>query len=532
MRRDRRSLAVFLIGLAAFSIGSAASASASDCHTLAATPIPATAIALPTRGAEIKHAALEGAGDAQFCKVLGAILPIDTQAPNINFEVNLPNNWNGKALHFGGGGYDGVLVTGLEQVRFGPENKPTPLREGYVTFGSDSGHAGSPADGSFALNGEALDNFAGSQLKKTHDAALALIETHYGKRPARVYFDGNSQGGHEGFIVIQRWPQDYDGVIAIHPVYNFTALQLSGNAIAKALYAPGAWLSPGKLARLQSAVLKACDDLDGAVDGLISNVAGCDKMFDFSSVSCPGGVDAGDTCLSDLQIGVVEIIASPMKFGLKLADGVDGFAKWPILEGGDALGRFNFGKSPTPSEPPKVPNDAFVHVMADQMIRFMVERNPNARSLGFSAHDAADKLGPLSTMIDANSVDIDKFRASGGKLLLMHGTVDMAVTPWNTADYYNRLVGHFGQQKADEFVRFYIAPGFGHGDGAFKVAWDSLATLDAWVERGTPPGAQVIADANPATAGRTRPLCVYPTWPKYKGAGEINDAANFECARE
>jgi hypothetical protein len=177
--------------------------------------------------------------NGEFCKILGAIHPLDIAAPDITFEVNLPTGWNGKALHYGGGGYDGTLITGLAKTRCSKPGVATPLMRGYVTFGSDSGHQSpSVADGSFAMNAEALANFGGDQLKKTHDVALDLVMRRYGGKPERIYFFGNSQGGHEGFLVIQRWPQDYDGVVSIHPVYDFTPLQLDGNALSRALYNP------------------------------------------------------------------------------------------------------------------------------------------------------------------------------------------------------------------------------------------------------------------------------------------------------
>jgi hypothetical protein len=219
------------------------------CAALANLAIEPGAISLPTHGATITSATLITAEakdnpNGEFCKVLGAILPVDPAAPNINFEVNLPSQWNSKALHYGGGGYDGSLVTGLANVRFFKPGTETPLKRGYVTFGSDSGHQGrSPADGSFGMNDEALRNFAGDQLKKTHDVALDLVNRRYGRLPERLYFFGNSQGGHEGFVVIQRWPQDYDGVVAIHPVFDFVALQLDGAKLSQAMYnPPDGWL--------------------------------------------------------------------------------------------------------------------------------------------------------------------------------------------------------------------------------------------------------------------------------------------------
>ena len=472
-----------------------------SCSQLAGTKIAAAAIGLPTGGVDVKSASLVGAGDAgnangEYCKVLAAIHPVDAAAPDINIEVNLPSTWNGKALQRGGGGYNGTLVTGLAQVPYGPVTGPTPLAQGYVTLGSDSGHVGATADGSFALNDEALANFGGNQLKKTHDAAMALMQSRYGKAPTRFYFAGNSQGGHEAFNVVQRWPQDYDGAIAIHPVYDFTMLQTDGNYLAKAMYANGGagWLNPTKLALLQNSVMGACDGLDGVADGVISNVAGCQRTFVLASLRCAGGADTGNSCLSDAQIGVVNTINSRFNLGFSLAGGVSSFARWPILEGADWSGLFGFGTRPVPSSPPTAVTDFGLHVLADPMVRFFVTKNPTIDSLTFDPAAHATRLLAVSNLVDASNADISAFEARGGKMLLMHGTVDSAVSPYNTIDYYNRLVTQFGQSRLDGFVRFYIVPGFGHGTGPFIAAWDSLAALEAWVERGGAPGTLTVTE--------------------------------------
>ncbi len=399
------------------------------CTQLNATKIAASAIGLPTSGVDVRSASLVLAGDAgntngEYCKVLAAIHPVDPAAPDINIEVNLPSTWNGKALQRGGGGYNGTLVTGLAQVPYGLTTGPTPLAQGYVTLGSDSGHVGATADGAFALNDEALANFGGNQLKKTHDAAMALVQRRYGKAPTRFYFAGNSQGGHEAFNVVQRWPQDYDGAVAIHPVYDFTMLQTDGNHLAQAMYANGGagWLNPAKLALLQNAVMSACDALDGLSDGVISNVAGCQRTFVLSSLRCAGGADTGDTCLSDAQIGVVNTINSRFELGFALAGGVSSFARWPILEGADWTGLFGFGTRPVPSSPPTAITDFGLHVLADPMVRFFVTRNPAIDPLTFDPAAYAARLVAVSNIVDANSADISAFEARGGKMLLMHGT--------------------------------------------------------------------------------------------------------------
>jgi pimeloyl-ACP methyl ester carboxylesterase len=462
--------------------------------------------------------------------VTGAIAPVDPHAPDIHFEINLPANWNGKAVHAGGGGYDGLLVDG-RHLSFLPAQ---PLDEGYATFGSDSGHAGNGnpfatmGDASFAANAEALANFGGAQLKKVHDAAAVVILRYYGRPAKRTYFYGNSQGGHEGLIVAQRFPDDYDGVVSIHPAYDFTAIQLSGAHIGQGLYgAGGAWLSPAKTALIANAVMKTCDGLDGLEDGVIANVAACRGAFHVGTLRCPTGRDEGPNCLSDAEITTAVLISRETKFGFSVS-GVSAFSGWPIFEGAfSGQPFFGFGTRPNATVPP-TQQDAFVWLMADQGVRNMFLHDTTFDSLKFKPTEHVAEIQKISDLVDASSADLDAFQRRGGKLLLMHGTVDMAISPGNTTAYYERLRARYGK-RLDDFVRFYLAPGFGHGDGSFRVNWDSLSVLDRWADAGEAPGAQTVTDAIAEHNGRTRPLCAYPAWPKYKGAGDPNRADSFAC---
>jgi pimeloyl-ACP methyl ester carboxylesterase len=503
------------------------------CEALAGRSISAAAIGLPSSGATIGSASMSDAADpnGEYCAVEGAIHPIDTTAPDIRFQVNLPSQWNGKALHLGGGGYDGSVVTGLA-ARYLRPGSAQPLKQGYVTFGSDSGHRGAGNDASFAMNDEALENFGGNQLKKTHDAAAWLIERYMGRLPRRTYFEGSSQGGHEAFLVMQRWPDDYDGIVAIHPVYNITALQLSGVRLGQALYnRSGAWLGPDKLALIYDAVMRACDDADGLADGLIGHVSGCRSRFDIDTLRCPAGADGGAACLSAAELGTVRAIGARMQIGFEIEGGLRSFAHWPLTEGGSTTGRFNLGESPTAAVPPTT-SDAFAFVMGDQLVRYIALRDPDFDSKQLNPADHAARFQQVSRLVDANSVELAPFRDRGGKLLLLHGTADMAVPPQNSIDYYERLVEHFGAGPLARFVRFYMVPGFGHGDGPFVAGWDWLGAIDAWVEDGVAPANLVAIDTAEPGRGRTRPLCEYPAWPKYRGSGDPNAAASFVCADE
>jgi len=233
--------------------------------------------------------------------------------------------------------------------------------------------------------------------------------------------------------------------------------------------------------------MKACDGLDGAEDGVISNVAGCAATFKLASLRCAEGRDTGDDCLSDQQMKSVEAIHSPVSLGLALQGGVSSFPGWPILEGADWTGLFGFGTRPKPTNPPEALKDFGLAVLSDPGVRYMVLRDPTADPLQFDPAKHEARLRELSDLIDASSDDISAFKARGGKLLLMHGTVDSAAPPQNSVDYYVRLVARFGQGPLDDFVRFYVAPGFGHGTGQFIVGWGALGVLENWVERGEAP---------------------------------------------
>jgi feruloyl esterase len=209
-----------------------------------------------------------------------------------------------------------------------------------------------------------------------------------------------------------------------------------------------------------------------------------------------------------------------------VAGGLTTFPKWPILDGATFLTN-TLGSSPTPSFPP-TPGDAFQYRPSDATIRYIITRDLTLNSLTFDARQWAARVVEVSTIIDANSVDLTQFMSKGGKLILMVGAIDDSITPYNTLDYYNRLVTRFGQTTLDSFVRFYHIPGFGHGNGVFNAKFDSLGALEEWVDRGKAPGTLTAVDANKGS-NRSRPLCVYPAWPRYNGSGDVNIAASFSC---
>ena len=507
---------------------------ASACASLQGMSIPASAIGLPTGGATVQTAVAvaaseQGNTNGDFCKVIGIIKPQNPSSPNLEFEVNLPQSWNRRALQMGGGGYNGTLVTGLTGFTLQPANVDNPLKQGFVTLGTDGGHKSTQGfDGTFALDDEALRNFGKESIKKGHDAALEIIKKAYARAPERFYFIGGSQGGHEALDAAARYPNDYDGVVAHYPAYNVTLLHLGSLNVGRALYEGGgaAWMNPAEVKLITDAVYAKCDSLDGAKDGIISDVKACNKSFDVKTLRCSNGSEGGDTCLSDAQLAAVAKITSDYKPGFTIA-GMDTFPRWALLEGALFQGRSSFGQVPQPSNPLSG-KEPLLYTAGDQTAKFIISRNPKLDTMTFDPKQYMERIKVVASIMDVSDVSLEKFKAKGGKIIMTHGTVDDFITPHNSELYYQRQMKQFGQ-AVHSFMRFYMVPGFGHGFGPFNAKIDSLKALQEWVEKGKAPSGLVATDGNP-NANRARPLCEWPKFPKFTGAaGTENNAASYTC---
>lgn len=570
---QRRPFAVSLVVGALASVGLAGCSSNDDndagtaaplsCAQLNGMTVPASAIGLPTTGARVTSSEVipaTGSGTSavgDYCKVLGEISPVDPAAPKIKFQLNLPANWNSKAMMFGGGGYNGTIATGTGNVPAGPADKPVPLGRGYATFGSDSGHqadATTSRDGSFGLNDEALKNFAGDAIKKTRDVALSLIKSRYGSNPTKSYFAGGSTGGREALLAVSNWPADWDGAIALYPAWNAATLDLQFGRITRALAQPGAYPSREKRKVLYDAAIEACDALDGVRDGLISNITACNATFDPATatlngtpVRCPNGTDTGNTCLSDAQIAAYNVTNTPLHLNYAVASGetsYPGFNTWGTDFGNPgttppqptvltlALGT----EQPAFPMPPVTATTSppYLSTFWDQWVRYFVTRNPNFNSLTLDPQNPGQyqsRIVELTGIQDANKTDLSPFQAKGGKILMAHGMADALVSTRATEQYWARIRNTMGADRVDSFARYYEIPGYGHAaSSVFNAAWDSLTALENWVENNTAPGSQVVADTA-GVPGRTRPLCRYPAFPRYIG-GDVNQAASFTCATQ
>ena len=530
---------------------------ATACANLAALSIASTQIGLPTKGAVVTSAKwVESSGVLpaavpRHCLVAGAIKPVDPNSFDIHFEIALPAVWNSKILMLGGGGFDGAIPRVTGNTLNMPPDGLTPLARGYAVFGNDSGHQSSSkepiTDGAFASNAEAYQNWMGDALKKTRDCTVLVVKSLYGKLPSRSYFMGVSTGGREALTVAGGWPADWDGVVALYPSPNVSETILAVIAQDQAFAAPGAYVNREKRGVLYRSAVAACDSLDGAVDGIISNVRACAKQFNPATalingvpLRCQGGADTGDTCLSDAQLNALRTVNSPRAFKFSIASGQTSFPGFNVyisdggIPGSSPIAAFVTMAALGDSAPAFPVSDTMPLSarLGQNFLRYAVTADPSLNYLNFdtwSGGPYAQRLSELSKL-ELITTDLGKFAAKGGKVLLLQGTEDLLVSSRANEEYFARLRAVMGEAAVDKSVRFYEVPGFGHAmSTTFNAYWDQLTALENWVEHGTDPADNQIVGDSVGVPGRTRPLCRYPTWPKYQGRGDINQASSFKC---
>jgi feruloyl esterase len=515
---------------------------AAACAALRGLRIAAGGITLPTSGAEVTETRHVAAGEpgnqnGAYCLVRGAIRPVDQAAPSILFQANLPAHWNRRALQFGGGGYNGRIPNTLGPETHGLANAPTPLARGYLTFAGDSGHqAASNDDASFALNAEALHNFGYAHIRKTLDAVRHIAEARYGAAPRRVYFNGGSTGGREGLTAAMRWPEAYDGVITWYPVTAYMGLRIWGAMLARAVYEDDSagWIPPQMVERIARESLARCDRLDGAEDGLVSNVTACRAASPaaLEALRCPAGESRAD-CLTPAQIDrTMRVYHQGYSLPYAFAGGTSDYLGYNSLEGIT----MQIGSERALRSPPRSGPNAHHVDRAYQFFRYFVNggRDLDMRTLDVaSPGPVRDRILEISRLFDATKTDLSAFASRGGKLIFLQGNDDPSVSPHENTRFYRRIVETMGRERADGFLRYFLIPGLAHGGGRFAPTWGSVEALDNWVENGIPPQGLVVTDAtNSPTRGRTRPLCAYPTFPRHRGEGDVNSAASFTCATE
>jgi len=447
-----------------------------------------------------------------FCRVQGILKP--SADSNIEFEVWLPSSgWNGKYESIGNGGFAGSIQHNLLAAG---------VRSGYATSMTDTGHKGTAIDGEWALGHyEKIVDFGYRAIHDTAETSKAIVQAFYGDAAKRSYFLGCSNGGRQALLEAQRYPTDYDGIIAGAPA-NFLTHHLAG-FVWNAQALDTAPLPASKFKAIEAAALEACDALDGVKDGVIDDPTKC--HFDPSKLLCSG--TESDACLTEAQIGTLKkIYAGPKNskgeqlFPGYLPGGETGFGGWGgwITGMGTAKSlQFSFAKG----------------FFAD-----MIFSDPNwdFRKFDFDRDTkVTDDKGART--FNATDPNLKAFKDRGGKLILFHGWNDPAIAPVNTVNYYQTVVSKMGPKQAAGFVELYMVPGMQHcGGGPGPSEFGALVpntldpehsmarALEHWVEDGVAPKDVIAKSAN-----RTRPLCPYPQVAKYKGSGSTDDASNFVC---
>ena len=527
---------------AAILFGSHAAYAQQSCESLVNLKLPYTVVAAATSVAEraAPAPAAPGAPPASpgvvpaHCDVRGVIRPSRDSEIKVALWLPAASAWNAKYRQEGNGGWAGAINTAAFAE---------PVRRGYAVAGTDDGHEGGGGANWAIGHPEKLIDFGYRAVHETAVQSKAIVRAFYGRDAERSYFDGCSDGGREALMEAQRYPDDFVGILAGAPASNwshlFTAFVWNEHAL---LITPGSSIAPSKLPAIQRAVLATCDSVDGVKDGLIQDPRAC--RFDPSVLLCKG--PDGADCLTAPQVAAVKkIYAGPKnpRTGEQIfpgqppgTEGVPGgWSAWitPATPAGAI--QFGFGNSYYGAAVFEDPQWDFRTLDFDRDVRI---------------GDA--KAGPI---LNATSPDLRSFRAGGGKLIQYHGWGDAAIPTTSSIEYYESVRAFFarypdarttGTPPVDDFYRLFMVPGMGHcGGGAGPTRFgnggpatstdpehDVFVALERWVERGVAPDRLVGTGAavdNPATT-LTRPLCPYPNRAQYRGAGDVNDAANFICA--
>jgi feruloyl esterase len=494
-----RPMAVQPMALVATAAGSAARAS---CEAL-------TSIALP--GAKITLARMVETGSFNpvpsttveitrpFCRVTATLTP--SADSDIKVEIWLPaRDWNGKLQAVGNGAFNGTInYNGLT----------TALARGYASASTDTGHVGGGA--AWALgHPEKVTDFGWRAVHEMTVAAKQVVAAHYGSAARHAYWNGCSAGGRQAMQAAQRFPDDFDGVIAGAPGLDWTGRAAQATRIAKMLEGDEPARLPAAARQLlHERVVAACDAKDGLTDGLIENPAQC--AFDPGDLECRGS--NGASCLTPAQVATARAIyASPINVRTK--------RPIPGLARGSELGWTDLGWT------------ASARATGLDQFRYLVFRDPawTIARFDFDA-DLARAEEEDANSLNALNPDLRRFIARGGKLIQYHGWSDPQIAPGNSPQYYDRVVEAVGgADTVRQSYRLFMAPGMGHcSGGEGPNTFDMVSALERWVEQGRAPDRIVATRSTGGAVRLSRPLCPYPRVALYKGSGDPNDESSFVC---
>jgi len=500
----------------ALMLAACTAAHAATCESLKTIALKDTTVAAETVSAGSFTPPGGGRGmpvSAAFCRVFGSIRP--TPDSDIQFEVWMPASaWNGKFQGLGNGGFAGSIdYRSLAML----------VSSGYAAAATDTGHRGGVTDAKWALHHpEKTIDFGYRAIHETAVKAKAILAAFYGDAPRRAYFSSCSNGGRQALMEAQRYPEDYDGIVAGAPANYWTHLLTAGAWETQAMSQPGAWTPRTKLPAIEAATLAACDALDGVKDGVIDDPTRC--HFDPAALLCKG--EESDECLTAPQVAAIGKVLSGPKtsagqsiFPGKEPGGIPGANGWQDWITGTAAG-FSLGAA-----------------FSNNFFSNMVFENPqwNNALLDFDRDPGvADKK--LAAILNAVDPDLSRFQKRGGKLILYHGWSDAGIAPRNTVDYYNAVLKKMGAGTSASFVQLYMVPGMDHcsgGPGPNDFGQSSPGegvnlAIEAWVEQGKAP-AQLTASNKQGGKTITRPLCPYPQVAQWDRKGSTDEAASFVC---
>lgn len=552
------------------------------------TNIPASAIGEPVGGVTLSAPRWfeATANSVAYATIDGAIQPKDPAGKPINFRVLLPAAWSRRAIQLGGGGLNGTVPMMRGE-------RPGSLTAAFVQYGSDSGHqmggfggfggfgamrrggpggaaapgatptaapaaapAAAPVGGGddWALNEEAVKNFAYLQMKKTHDAVMVILERVYGEKPRFNYYIGTSQGGREALTVAQRYPADYDGIVANVPVLALSTLMLAPELIRIQEKPLSNWVTRAKINAIRAEFLRQADKLDGLEDGVINNYMAARALFDMSqgdpkrnpwtALRAPDGVDANpsDTStnarLSDGQIETLKFTYSRYKFATPLAHGTRTFGMWvPNTDPGGSglIESSRFRGQEGASENARAHSQMGVLGVTGMLMQKLAA-NPLDYVEGGPLNARREAM---SEWFDSTNPDLSAFYKRGGKMIVTIGTDDTLSSPGAQLDYFQSVLDKMGRDTVDTFARFFVLPQTGHGLSGRSAAttgggqsvqsfdipnqFDRTALITAWVERNEAPGKTITVTGR----GRSMPLCSYPNYPRYK-SGPPEQASSYE----